>query len=363
MSLISKIKSYLPVSSRAFYERMDELYARIEVMDRGVNGNINHKFDERAFPLLERMAGGIDAHAAFSSYMNWEFYRREGESLDDAKKRFFLELPPATGKARLVQLCSAQLLEEFDAFCRDNDIQYWLMFGTLLGAVRHKGFIPWDDDVDLGVLRTDLDKLFDIVSTDDRFVITEAYDPYALCRQIRFKYSDAVVPFFLDLFVFDASDVEVGEAACVRGRVRSELVTALKADGGLSTWRSRGVVNADDADAKGIAAMFGAALDRSEREGIISGASVSGPSSIVYAIDNLDDGTTKRLTCEPHEVFPLVDVEFEGRRYPAPGNYAKMLEGCYGDIYVIPMDIMTHYKHVDESELDEAASAYSVWNN
>ncbi len=352
MSLISKIKGYLPVSSRAFHERMDEMYARVELMDRGVNGNINHKFDERAFPLLERMAGGIDAHVAFSSYMNWEFYRREGESLDDAKKRFFLELPQATGKARLIQLCSAQLLEEFDALCQDNDIEYWLMFGTLLGAVRHKGFIPWDDDVDLGILRTGLDKLSDVVAMDERFVITEAYDPHALCRQIRFKYSDAAMPFFLDLFVFDTSGIDVDEAACVRGRVRSELVSGLKTDEGFSTWRSRGVVAADDADVKEVAAMFNAALDLSKREGIASEAPVAHASSIVYAVDNLDDGTTKRLTSEPHEVFPFVDVEFEGKRYPAPGNYAKMLEGCYGDIYVIPMDIMTHYRHVDESELD-----------
>lgn len=45
MSLISRIKSYLPVSSRTFHARIDELYARIEMMDRGVNGSINHKFD------------------------------------------------------------------------------------------------------------------------------------------------------------------------------------------------------------------------------------------------------------------------------------------------------------------------------
>lgn len=363
MSLISRIKSYLPVSSHTFHARIDELYARIEMMDRGVNGNINHKFDERAFPLLERMAGSIDAHAAFSSYMNWEFYRREGESLVDAKRRFFMELPQATGKARLVQLCSAQLLEEFDALCRDNEIEYWLMFGTLLGAVRHKGFIPWDDDVDLGILRADLEKLFDVVSTNGRFVISETYDPYALCRQIRFKYSDAAVPFFLDLFVFDVSGVDASKAACARERVRLELVTGLKTDEELSAWRARGVVSADDADAKGVAAMFGTALDRSVREGIASSAPLSEASSIVYAVDNLDDGTTKCLTCEPHEVFPLADVEFEGKRYPAPVNCAKMLEGCYGDIYVIPMDIMTHYKHVDESELNEAVFADSVRGN
>lgn len=352
MSLISKIRGYLPVSSRAFHERMDELYARVEMMDRGVNGNINHKFDERAFPLLERMAGGIDAHAAFSSYMNWEFYRREGESLDDAKKRFFLELPQATGGARLVQLCSTQLLEEFDNLCRDNGIVYWLMFGTLLGAVRHKGFIPWDDDVDLGVLRTDLDKLFDVVATDDRFIITESYDPYALSRQIRFKYSDAAVPFFLDLFVFDVSGLSAGEATCVRERVRSELTTGLETNEELSSWRARGVTSAGDVDAKGAAALFGAALDRSAHEGIAASLPASNASSIVYAVDNLDDGTTSHLTCETQAIFPLADMEFEGKRYPAPGNYVKMLEGCYGDIYVIPMDIMTHYKHVDESELD-----------
>lgn len=355
MSLISKIKSYLPVSSRAFHERMDELYARIEMMDRGVNGNINHKFDERAFPLLERMAGGIDAHAAFSSYMNWEFYRREGESLVEAKRRFFMELPQATGKARLVQLCSAQLLEEFDALCRDNEIEYWLMFGTLLGAVRHKGFIPWDDDVDLGILRADLEKLFDVVSTNGRFVISEAYDPYALCRQIRFKYSDAAVPFFLDLFVFDVSDLDSHDAACTWARVRADLVAGLETSGELSTWRARGVVGAGDPDADGAAAMFRSANDRLICEGAVMGAPLSSASNLVYAVDNMDDGTTGYLTCESQAVFPLADVEFEGRRYPAPRNYAKMLEECYEDIYVIPMDIMTHYKHFDESEPNELA--------
>lgn len=56
-----------------------------------------------------------------------------------------------------------ELLLAFDTICKRHHIRYWLIGGTLIGAARHQGFIPWDDDMDVQMLREDYLKMIEIL--------------------------------------------------------------------------------------------------------------------------------------------------------------------------------------------------------
>ena len=68
-----------------------------------------------------------------------------------------------TGTLRDVQLVYAELLRFIDNVCRKYDLEYCLLYGTLLGAIRHKGFIPWDDDCDILMMRSDFNKMREVL--------------------------------------------------------------------------------------------------------------------------------------------------------------------------------------------------------
>lgn len=63
---------------------------------------------------------------------------------------------------RNLQLKILEMVKYFDKFCKDNNIEYYLVYGSCLGAVRHKGFIPWDDDFDVGMTLENYNKFIEL---------------------------------------------------------------------------------------------------------------------------------------------------------------------------------------------------------
>jgi lipopolysaccharide cholinephosphotransferase len=87
---------------------------------------------------------------------------------------------------REAQLIMLEMLVEFDAICKKYNLQYWLDSGTLLGAVRHQGFIPWDDDIDLSMPIEDYRRFKEIAQdelSDNIFFQTRQTD-----KEFKFDY-------------------------------------------------------------------------------------------------------------------------------------------------------------------------------
>ena len=103
------------------------------------------------------------------------------------------EYNPEGSELRTLQLKMLEILEFVDLICRKHNLTYWIIGGTLLGAVRHGGFIPWDDDIDIELMRSDYKKLLKILKKelpDNLYLQTPKEKGYRLLfSKVRDKYS------------------------------------------------------------------------------------------------------------------------------------------------------------------------------
>lgn len=86
---------------------------------------------------------------------------------DELRKQY----NPDGSELRNYQMSIVRILAEFDAFCKKNGLAYSLAYGTLLGAVRHQGFIPWDDDIDIIMTRSQYEAFQEVVGVGDDVLI------------------------------------------------------------------------------------------------------------------------------------------------------------------------------------------------
>lgn len=111
-----------------------------------------------------------------------------------------------------------EILSKVDMICRENDIKYFADWGTLLGTIRHKGYIPWDDDIDLCMMRADLERFCKAVDNYDGIIIHTAYNApdhgfhaarvmnstmFTVERDVYKEYHGFPFPVGLDIFTLD----------------------------------------------------------------------------------------------------------------------------------------------------------------
>lgn len=100
-----------------------------------------------------------------------------------------------------VQRLTLLLLQVFINICEKNNLQYYFIGGALIGILRHKGFIPWDDDIDIGMPRKDYEKFLEILNK-------EPIKGYGICN----RYTDKEWHFAMSQFIDEESEIEINLA-------------------------------------------------------------------------------------------------------------------------------------------------------
>lgn len=117
---------------------------------------------------------------------------------------------------RIVQLQVFEIFKAFDAYCKEHNLRYYMLGGSMLGAVRHKGFIPWDDDMDVGMPREDYEMLLkeraDCLSTDEYTLLCGKWDErftfdFAKIMK-KIPVGEKQLDVFLDIFPLDGCPAE-----------------------------------------------------------------------------------------------------------------------------------------------------------
>jgi len=365
---------------RQLLKNMDELLSRTDEMQKRLKDvSIRaHDTQDRAYDILARTQDVQDRvydtlsctgesrdriydiirqmreNNAQRDMMYWALYKEEGETVREAQLRFFSGLPKAEGNRRMLQEYLTYLMKQIDDVCRENDIEYWMDYGTLLGAYRHEGFVPWDDDVDLGMLRADAEKFIEVAAGDDRVQTWCTWknigDGNGLHKVLRVRNgsdSEGVTP-FIDIFFYDYCDRDEDSR-----NVRTSYKSRMRDMSSELPMAEIEIYRHSDEEAETLR-IFDEAIGPIMTEANETLGVTDKPADyIVFGTDNLPAPERIQVTERTDAMFPTVKLKFEDYEFSAPHNYEEYLNHEYENILSLPNDILSHFVHYDVKETTE----------
>lgn len=232
-------------------------------------------------------------------------------------------LPPAEGQVRDIQLANLALLKEMDYVCKQAGLKYWLDFGTLLGATRHKGFIPWDDDIDTGMLRVDYDKIseaFQSYSRDPDIYVDYACSLKNTCQCcLRVKHKKCP-HLFVDIFPYDwYGQILTREEQRAKTLELKQLRKSMQAKSKIR-------------ETEAVLSII-----REGRKKAIQTNEFIEKSDLVWGVD-FNHGW-KNWFSSYDTIFPLSKIEYEGGKFPCANKTHEYLTEVFGDYMAYPKKI------------------------
>ena len=242
-----------------------------------------------------------------------------------------------------------EILKVVHAICEKHGLKYFLDAGTLLGAVRHKGFIPWDDDMDIGMLREDYEKFLEIAKKElpdslflQTFETDDKYDIYQVPCKIRYngtiliekgiaENSEMHNGVYIDVFPYDSlpkKDSVYKLQRTLSYNILKSFVRIREKPEKLSI-KNRITFTFY----KVVRALFPYKRRKKFFDFLISWNDVNSP-YMGYGLDTI----WSEYVYKKKDYFELEKLEFEGCQFYGPKNPDAVLTKLYGDYMTLPKE-------------------------
>lgn len=242
------------------------------------------------------------------------------------------------------------LLKKFHDFCMTNDIKYSLHGGTLLGAIREKGFIPWDDDIDVTLTREEFEKFYIAVRRSKKVPFKYVNSAKAIKLLRKGKTGNLV---WIDVFIYDYITENI-----LLQKVKFMILTFIKAwakesDTFVET-RAHGLYTGWKYFAIKVVYIFGKLFPRSFKQKVADKAykSFPGRKQLIHRAN--DQYIAIKLILPTSSMINYDMIDFEDTRLMVTSDYDLVLRTSYGDDYMTPKkfdnDIKAHLEYRKTSQ-------------
>ena len=240
-----------------------------------------------------------------------------------------------------------QILVKVDSICRENNLKYSICFGTLLGAVRHKGFIPWDDDIDIFMPREDIPILEEKIKKSNPELICispqtnlESYFPFtkvcAANTEIQESTFKKITGYGAYIDIFPFSYMPEGYVSKILYRNYTKLLEkAIQHSARVAPSETKSITRKI---LKRIAFVSTKAFDSHKLTVYLDNVMASMPKSSI-------GGNPWEALFLSRDYEELIEFDFEGYKFFGPKNYDHVLRESYGDYMQLPPESERINKH------------------